>query len=45
VNQGVQVDVDDYPQKKTRLVLIPKPTRIVLIVDENTQNVVWEAKP
>ena len=43
-DQGVEVDVDDYPDKNTRLVLVPKPTRILLIIDENNHQVVWEAK-
>ena len=43
MDQGVMVDVDDYPGKSTRLVLIPSPTRIVLIVDENTREEVWKA--
>ena len=43
-DQGVLVDVDDFPGKTTRLVLIPSPTRIVLIVDETTREVVWKAQ-
>jgi hypothetical protein len=42
-NQGVLVDVDDYPGKSTRLVLLPSPTRILLIVDENNREEVWKA--
>jgi len=43
-NQGVPVDVDDFPGKKTRLVLIPAPTRLVLILDSVNQQVVWKAE-
>lgn len=38
---GVFVDADDYPGNNTRLVLIPKPTRLVLIVDKANTQVVW----
>jgi hypothetical protein len=40
--EGVWVDVDKYPDKDTRLVLIPSPTRIVLVVDGKTKEVVWQ---
>ncbi|WP_339792388.1 hypothetical protein [uncultured Imperialibacter sp.] len=43
-NQGVPVDMDDFPDKKTRIVLIPAPTRLVLIVDAQNQQVVWKAE-
>lgn len=43
-NQGVPVDVDDFPGKKTRLVFLPSPTRLVLILDNKNNQVVWEAK-
>ena len=43
-NQGVLVDVDNFPGKSTRLVLIPSPTRILLIIDSNTREEVWKAK-
>lgn len=43
-NQGVPVDVDDFPDKKPRLVLIPGPTRLVLILDNQNQQVVWKAE-
>lgn len=39
---GVWVDADKYPGKDTRLLLIPTPTRIVLVVDGETKEVVWE---
>lgn len=43
-NEGVYVEVDDYPGKETKLVLLPKPTRIVLQIDAKTKEVVWKAK-
>lgn len=42
--EGVFVEVDDYPGKDTKLVLLPKPTRIILQVDPETKEVVWKAK-
>ncbi len=41
-NQGVLVDIDDYPGQKTKLVLIPSPTRILLQVDGKTREEVWK---
>lgn len=41
---GVYVEVDDYASDETKLVLLPSPTRIVLQVDKDTQEVVWRAK-
>lgn len=40
-SEGVLVDADDFPSKNTRLVLVPGPTRILLIVDNNNRQVVW----
>ena len=42
-NQGVPVEVDDYPGKETKLALVPSPTRIILQIDENTREEVWKA--
>ncbi len=44
-NQGVHVDVDDFPGKNSKLVLVPSPTRILLIVDSNIREEVWRAEP
>lgn len=41
---GVLVDVDEYPDKLTRLVLVPKPTRLVLQVGKNHEEQVWKAE-
>lgn len=44
MQQGVLIDVDDYPGKPARLVLIPNPTRLVLIVSGVGKEEVWVAK-
>ncbi len=41
--EGVPVDVDDYPGKLTKLVLVPGPTRILLQVVGESQEEVWRA--
>lgn len=42
--EGVMVMCDDFPGKVCRLVLLPNPTRIVLKIGTNEENVAWEAK-
>lgn len=42
-NEGVIVDVDDYPGKETRLVLVPGPTRLILQVGKDQREEVWQA--
>ena len=41
---GVIVDVDEYPNQLTRLVLVPAPTRLVLQVGSKNEEVVWKAE-
>lgn len=41
--EGVMVGVDDYPNKDTRLVLLAKPTRILLTIARKEKHVVWTA--
>lgn len=43
-NQGVLVEVDDFPDKLGRLVLVPSPTRLVLTVGKEYRENVWTAK-
>lgn len=43
LSEGVIVDVDDFPGKETRLVLVPSPTRIILQVGEEQREEVWKA--
>jgi hypothetical protein len=42
--EGVFVEMDDYPGKDTRLVIVPNPVRIVLNIGSDVQKVVWSAK-
>lgn len=44
IGKGVPVEVDKYAGKDTKLVLTPGPTRIVLQVGKDKQEVVWSAK-
>ncbi len=44
IEEGVIVDVDDYPKDLTRLVLVPGPTRLVLQVGNRMQEQVWQAR-
>ncbi|TAH27271.1 MAG: hypothetical protein EAZ07_01550 [Cytophagales bacterium] len=40
---GVWVDLDKYPNKDTRLVLVPFPTRLLLTIDGKGKEIVWNA--
>ena len=42
--EGVFVEMDDFPGKDTKLVIVPNPVRILLNVDNDKQQVVWTAK-
>ena len=39
--EGVFVEVDKFPGKETKLVIVPKPLRIILNVGADNQQVVW----
>ncbi|MBL0744530.1 hypothetical protein [Chryseolinea lacunae] len=41
---GIPVDIDKLPGKDTRLVLYAGPTRIVLALGKDKQQVVWSAE-
>lgn len=41
-SQGVYVDADDFPEKNTKLVLLPNPLRIILQIDPDRSDVVWK---
>ena len=41
--EGVYVEMDDYPGKETKLVLVPNPVRIMLNIGNDKQQVVWTA--
>lgn len=43
-NEGVFVEVDSIPGKDTKLVIVPNPTRVILNVGSDQQQVVWTAK-
>lgn len=43
-SEGVFVEMDDYPGKDTRLVILPNPVRIVLNIGNDVQKVVWSVK-
>ena len=40
---GIPVEVDKLPGKDTRLILAPNPTRIILSVNKEKQQVVWSS--
>jgi len=42
--EGVFVEVDSLPGRETKLVIVPNPTRIVLNVGKEKQQVVWTAE-
>ena len=42
LDEGVIVDVDNYSDKLTRLVLIPNPSRILLQIDSSHSEEVWK---
>lgn len=42
--EGVYVEVDQYPGKETKLAIVPNPTRVVLNIGKDKQEVVWPAK-
>ena len=42
-SEGVYVEMDDYPGKETKLVFLPNPTRILLQIDKDTRETVWQA--
>lgn len=42
--EGVFVEMDDYPGKDTKLVILPSPPRIALNIKNEKQQVVWTAK-
>ena len=44
LGKGVYVEVDQYPGKDTKLMLVPAPPRIVLTVGKDKHEVVWTAQ-
>ena len=43
-SEGVLVEVDDYPDQLTRLVLLPNPLRILLQINKQHREEVWRAE-
>ena len=43
-SEGVFVEVDKYPGKDTKLVLVPSPPRVFLNIGKDKQELVWTAK-
>jgi len=43
-SEGVFVEVDKFPGKDTKLVLVPNPTRVLLNIGKDKQQLVWTAK-
>jgi hypothetical protein len=44
LGKGIPVETDKYAGKDTKLMLAPAPTRVVLLVGKDKQEVVWTAK-
>jgi hypothetical protein len=44
IGKGIPVEVEKYEGKDTKLMIEPNPTRIVLVVGKDKQEVVWTAK-
>ena len=42
LNEGVIVDVENYPDKLTRLVLLPNPTRLLLQINSSHSEELWK---
>jgi hypothetical protein len=42
--EGVYVEVDKLPNVDTKLVIVPNPTRVILNMGKDKQQVVWTAK-
>jgi len=43
-NDGVLIESDEIPNKNTRLVLVPNPTRIIFIVDGQLNRIAWSSE-
>jgi hypothetical protein len=44
IGKGVPVEVDKYEGKDTKLILMPSPTRIILTVGKEKEEVLWTSK-
>lgn len=41
---GVFVEMDDFPGKDTKLVIVPNPARIILNIGADKQQIVWKGE-
>ncbi len=39
--EGVFVEIDKYPGKETKLVMVPNPLRVILNIGDDKQQIVW----
>jgi len=44
LGKGVYVEVDKYPGKETKLILVPNPPRIILSITKDKQELVWSSE-
>ncbi len=44
LNEGVIVEVENHPDKLTRLVLVPGPPRILLQINDSHRQEIWRAE-
>lgn len=42
-SEGVQVDVDDFPEGNNKLVMVPSPCRLIIQNEEGFKETVWQA--
>ncbi len=42
-DEGVLIDVDEYGDQPAKLVIIPNPLRVILNVEDNSQEEVWSS--
>jgi len=43
-DEGLYLEIDDFPNKDTRIVFVPNPLRLVLNIDENDRRMVWNVQ-
>ena len=43
-NDGVLIESDEIPNKNTRLILVPNPTRVLFIVDGQLNRIAWSSE-
>ncbi len=43
-SDGIYVEMEKYPNRETKLALLPNPLRVVLNIGSEKQEILWEAK-